>query len=138
MKKHDWNVVVDTTAFVCLLLITSTGLLLRYVYPRGGGGGHAVWNMTRHDWVEIHFWLCIVFLAAMLLHIMLHWRWVENGLVGIKKPHARLRIAVALVLLVVLIGLALAPFLSPKQETQGSGGYRGGRGSGHGRHGTPP
>jgi len=102
--------------------------VLRYICPRGAGAGRAVWGLPRHDWVEIHFYICAVFVALMLLHLILHWKWITHTLLGIGKPHARLRVLVALVLLAVLLGLAIVPFFGAQGEILEKGGRSGGHG----------
>jgi len=33
--------------------------------------------MTRHEWGAVHFYLAILFVALMVVHIILHWTWIK-------------------------------------------------------------
>ena len=34
--------------------------------------------MTCHEWGAIHFYLAVLFVSLMLVHIILHWTWIKN------------------------------------------------------------
>lgn len=57
--------------------LTGTGLLLAFRLPPGSRGGRSLsalgWG--RHDWGDLHTWISYAFLALILLHMALHWRW---------------------------------------------------------------
>ncbi len=57
--------------------MAGTGLLLAFRMPPGsrGGQGLSAWGMSRHEWGDIHTWLSYGFLALILIHLALHWRW---------------------------------------------------------------
>jgi hypothetical protein len=58
-------------------VMSGTGLLLAYRLPPGsrGGRGLSALGWLRHDWGDLHFWISIAFLALLLVHLGLHWRW---------------------------------------------------------------
>ena len=73
-----------------LLALAITGVIVRWVLPlgtsgrgqalHGGRGGEHIeqlWSMTRHDWGTIHFYLAILFVSLMVVHIILHWSWIK-------------------------------------------------------------
>ena len=91
MKRITLNFIVDLVAFLDLLVLAITGLIMKYVLPPGTGGyGRGfrggrepgeikyLWSMTRHEWGRIHFYLAVVFAALMVIHIVLHWTWIKN------------------------------------------------------------
>ena len=93
MKRGTLNFVVDLASFINLVSLALTGFILRYILPPGTGGrgrvlhgGRSVeqikdlWSMTRHQWGDIHFYLALLFVALMVVHIILHWRWITNYL----------------------------------------------------------
>jgi len=57
--------------------MAGTGLLLAFRLPPGsrGGRGLSAWGLARHEWGDWHTWLCYAFLALILAHLALHWRW---------------------------------------------------------------
>jgi len=79
MKRNSLNFWLDVLAFLCLVGLVWTGLLIHRVLPPGirGGGSHLeLWGLNRHDYGEIHLALGVGFLALMLAHLLLHWGWV--------------------------------------------------------------
>ena len=91
MKRTTLNFIVDTIAFVDLLLLAATGAILKWVLPPGSGGhgrgfsagrGGAhiktLWGLGRHDWGDVHFVLSALFVFLMLVHLILHWTWIKT------------------------------------------------------------
>jgi hypothetical protein len=91
MKRSTLNFIVDLVSFLILLGLAFTGLIMRYVLPPGtggrgrelhGGGGaeqiKELWSMTRHEWGDIHFYMVVVFVILMVVHIVLHWGWIKS------------------------------------------------------------
>ncbi len=58
--------------------MAGTGLLLALRMPPGskGGQGLQAWGMGRHEWGDLHTWISYAFIACILLHLYLHWRWL--------------------------------------------------------------
>jgi hypothetical protein len=91
MSRSTLNFVLDLASFLVLLGLTITGLVMKYILPPGtggvgrnlhGGSGSGVqaqelWSMTRHEWGSIHFYLAVVFVVLMIIHIVLHWTWIK-------------------------------------------------------------
>ena len=93
MKRSSLNFIVDLAGFIDLLGMVLTGLIMKYILPPGSGGlgcgrhggcgGEHIrhlWSMGRHDWGNIHFWLAVLFIVLMIVHIILHWSWIKNYL----------------------------------------------------------
>ena len=91
MKRTTLNFIVDFVSFVNLLGLAFTGFIMKYILPAGTGGlgrllhgGRGrehikeLWSMTRHEWGSIHFYLALVFVILMVVHIILHWGWIKN------------------------------------------------------------
>ena len=81
MRKTTLNFIVDLAAWVVILLLAATGLVVRYVLPagsggRGGGSQLLLWGLGRHDWGAVHFWASVALGGLVVLHIVLHWSWV--------------------------------------------------------------
>jgi hypothetical protein len=81
MRRTTLNFIVDLAAWVAMILLAATGLIVRYVLPagsggRGGGSQLLLWGFGRHDWGALHFWLSIALGVLVVLHIVLHWSWV--------------------------------------------------------------
>jgi hypothetical protein len=93
MKRGTVNFIVDVVSFIDLLCLAFTGFIMKYILPPGSGGyGRGfrggrdpeqikeLWSMTRHEWGTIHFYLAILFVFLMIVHIILHWEWIKSYL----------------------------------------------------------
>lgn len=101
MKRVTLNFIVDSVAFLDLLSLAFTGFIMKYILlPGTGGRGQELhdgrgsehikdlWLMTRHEWGDIHFYLAVFFIALMVVHIILHWKWIKScfkSLFGISR-----------------------------------------------------
>lgn len=129
LKRPAVNFLVDAFAFVCFVFLTTTGILMHYILPPGTGGARSTWGLGRHDWGAIHFWLAVAFLAALAVHLILHWRWITAMVRGRSREieNPRPRVAFGLVSLVGLLALAVAPLLTPVGPGTGKEAGHGGR-----------
>jgi len=96
INHSRWILSVDLASFVLLLLLSATGLLLRFGLPHGSGGGlakgmgwrslsravHNFWGLNRHEWGHLHLVIALLFLAGICLHLALHWKWIRVSLPG--------------------------------------------------------
>ncbi len=90
LRRITVNFIVDLAGFIDLLGLIFTGFVIRYVLPPGSGGrgqelhggqgaGYvkSLWSMTRHEWGDVHFYMVVVFIVLMLIHLALHWTWIK-------------------------------------------------------------
>jgi hypothetical protein len=118
VRKYQRNFTVSAIAFVLFAVLAATGLLMRFVLPKGSGESLAVWGLGRHGWGGLHFCIAAAMLATIALHLILNWRWIVAVVRG--RPRERgigPRVGAGLAALVVLLGVVAAPFLSPVRET---------------------
>lgn len=123
MKRTTANFLVDAVAFVAFVLLTATGLVERYLLPPGTGHFRALWGMNRHQWGQIHFWIAVTLMAALALHVLLHWKWLVTVVRGRRPETSGWRVALGAVGLLGLLGLSVAPFLGVIEPT-GTPGHR--------------
>ena len=76
-RNNFW---VDFASAVVLCAMLGTGVLLKWILPPGRSGGRGlVWlGEDRHFWGDVHFWLAVVMLALVVVHLVLHRSWVAN------------------------------------------------------------
>jgi hypothetical protein len=117
MRRASLNFVVDAVAFVAFVFLTATGVLVRYVLPPGSGHFSALWGADRHEWGQIHFWTAVVLMGALAFHLFLHWRWVVCMVQGRPREGSGVRMALAVLGVVALGGLAVAPFFGRVEQT---------------------
>lgn len=147
MNRQILNLVIDTAALLVMLAMVATGFLLKWVLPPGsrGGQGLQLWDTTRHDWGDLHFWLAVALLLLMFVHVLLHWSWVcalvarlargtSSG--GAVVAHARqwlYGISFLIVCCLLLVGFLWLASAHTRRgdgsEERGRGGFRGGRGA---------
>lgn len=126
MRKPELNFIIDSLAFFLFLSLASTGLLIYLILPPASG--LSVWGMDRHTWGDIHFWIAITFLALMGLHLVMHWDWIKAKVKGNSKDLtiSKTRSIITILLIIFVLFLLIAPFLSPVEES----------GAGRGRQAT--
>ncbi len=115
MKPILRNFVVDAVVFTLFVCLTTTGILMRYTLPPGAGRQVSVLGLDRHDWGALHFYLALALLAALAVHLFLHWRWFRT-VAGGRAPGAGRRLALGVVGALGLVALAAAPLLAPVDD----------------------
>lgn len=143
MRRTTLNFLVDFAAFLAMLGMIGTGLIVRFALPPGTGGRWTIWDMGRHDWGALHYYLAIALLALLLVHLALHWSWTcviadkllaSIGLSPAANPavtnrrRAVRRVAIGCVTLVV-VGGAIGGFYwwAASNVVEGHGGMRRGQ-----------
>lgn len=81
MKKIWINFWVDCVMFLSMSSMAVTGVIQRWVLPpshggRRGLGAETLLGYTRHQWGDLHFWLAVLLVAMLTIHIILHWNWI--------------------------------------------------------------
>jgi hypothetical protein len=117
MSKSMVNFLVDSVMFVAVMLLSATGFLIRYVLPPGSGHFSQLWRMDRHQWGQIHFWIAVVLMGAVALHLLLHWNWVVCMVRGRPGKASRIRVALAVIGVFALTGLMVALFFAQVEQT---------------------
>lgn len=122
LRGPTLNFIVDCVGFTAFVFLAASGVLMRYVLPPGSGHFSTVWELDRHDWGSIHFWVAVGFLSVLALHLFLHWRWITTVLRGRPREGSGARVGLGIVGLVALLALAAAPLLSPVERAGGATG----------------
>jgi hypothetical protein len=91
MKRGTLNFIIDLFSFVIFIGLITTGFIMKYILPPGSGGRGRMANggqggehiksllsMGRHDWGDIHFYLAVVFVILLVLHLFLHFDWIKS------------------------------------------------------------
>lgn len=117
MHRPTLNFLIDLVAFVAFAFLTTTGILTRYLLPPGSGRWATLWGLNRHQWGDLHFWVAVVLLGVLAIHLVLHWRWILCIVKGKRPDTSGWRVGLGLVGLIGLLGLAAAPLLAPVEQT---------------------
>jgi hypothetical protein len=81
MKKGKY--LFSLVGFLVLtgLVEAVSGFVLWFALPSGGGrrGLDLTYlGLTRHTWIDIHDWVAIALTAIVIIHIIIHWKWVAR------------------------------------------------------------
>ena len=120
MKKSNQNFIIDTLAIIAFLFLTTTGVLMRYMLPPGSGKHNTIWNLDRHEWGAIHFWLSVAFFSILALHLIYHWRWIIKVASGKPRNYSGNRVLLGVVGFIVVVLLAVAPLVTPVETASKS------------------
>lgn len=116
MKKLQIVKIIDLLSFISLLLIISTGAFLKYTLPPRSGGS-SVWGLTRHEWGDIHFYISILFLLLLSIHLLLHLAFIKKAIKGKTSSEQNYRLVIGVISIIILVLLSLAPLFSPVDES---------------------
>ena len=68
-------------AIIAMALIISWALsafsgLILWLAPevRRAGQQPLLFNITKHEWGEIHFWICVAVVIVTIIHIIIDWK----------------------------------------------------------------
>ena len=122
MKRTSLNLIIDIVAFVGFVLLTTTGVLMRYVLPPGSGHYSTIWSLDRHEWGGIHFWISVVFFLILTLHLVLHWRWIVSVVTGRPRQGSGFRVGLGIIGLTAVVTLAISPLLTSVERDTSSKG----------------
>src|SRR5210317_1582444 len=120
MKRPKLNFIIDILAFIAFVLLTTTGILMRYILPPGSGKHNLIWGMDRHEWGTIHFWISILFFSILALHLFTHWKWILSLIRGRPRDRSGYRVGLGIVGVLAIILLSIAPLLTPIESTSGN------------------
>ena len=61
------------------LVETISGFVLWLALPSHAGRRgleSSYWGFTRQTWISIHDWVAIALVVVVIIHLILHWKWV--------------------------------------------------------------
>ena len=89
MRKVNvyWGLVVSMALLSLVEAISGFVLWLRFPAGEGGGGrglgggGGGLGNLTflelsKHTWIDIHDWVAVTLVVLVVVHVILHWKWI--------------------------------------------------------------
>ncbi|MGI9227157.1 MAG: DUF4405 domain-containing protein [Gammaproteobacteria bacterium] len=115
MKKSNLITLIDISAFIGFIFVVSTGVLMRYVLPPRSGRSIEIFGMSRHEWGDIHFYITLIFLIILSVHLILHWKFIRNIFRGKIKNADTSRLFLGIIALLAVLALAVAPLVAPKE-----------------------
>lgn len=116
MNRTKLNFIIDVVAFAGFVVMTTTGVLMRYVLPPGSGHYATIWGLDRHEWGGLHFWIAVLFFSILALHLLLHWRWIVSVVTGRPRQGSALRAGLGIVGVAAVTMLSIAPLIAPVER----------------------
>jgi len=129
-KRTQSNIVIDTIGYLAFWVLVSTGIMMKYTLlpgsRRGANSATSLMGLDRHTWGDVHFWASMVFVTAIMLHLVLHWSWIT----GMFKKFLNVRpwgvVVPALVLPIVIAFIPMMGLRGFEVEKENSGKNRAG------------
>ncbi|MCP3686603.1 MAG: DUF4405 domain-containing protein [bacterium] len=79
MTKPKHNFIVDALMAISFLVLSITGLVVFFLLPSGQRSGQKeVLGIIRHTWTDVHGWVGIVLIVLVLIHLILHYKWIVS------------------------------------------------------------
>jgi hypothetical protein len=77
MSRTLVNLCLDTVLLVITLGVIWTSCILKFVFPPATRcAGWTLWGLDYDGWANLQIGTLAVILAAVVVHVMLHWNWV--------------------------------------------------------------
>ncbi|MBN1612312.1 MAG: DUF4405 domain-containing protein [Polyangiaceae bacterium] len=76
MNRTTTNFWLDVLSLLVILGLAFTGGIVHFVLPPGTGHFDLLFGLGRHDFGRIHFYLGVLAVVLLTVHVMLHWSWV--------------------------------------------------------------
>jgi quinol-cytochrome oxidoreductase complex cytochrome b subunit len=71
---------LSASSAALLLFEFMSGIILWFVLPSGQGWRFSstatVLGLDRHTWIDLHDWAALVLTAVVVVHIVMHWKWI--------------------------------------------------------------
>jgi len=77
--RARFNIFVDSLVALGFLLSAVSGVYFLFAGSSHGGTlADPIFLFSRTTWDLVHTWSSVVFIAAAVVHLAIHWRWVVN------------------------------------------------------------
>lgn len=81
MKKSDWQCIVGTFIFMCIMGMAIIGFLMGWVISkdlRAPESTRYFLGLQHHYWGNIHHYISIAFVALSIIYLILSWSWIKD------------------------------------------------------------
>jgi hypothetical protein len=129
IEKSKLNFVVDALMFVCMMALAGIGFLMKFDLIPGkerwllyGRNVELSWlGLDRHEWGTIHLVIGYILLGLLLLHIILHLRWLFNIYERMLINRAMRILLAALFVIISFLMMLFSFIITPQVEEVGPG-----------------
>ncbi len=80
MNKAKLNFLIDFLAFLSFFVTAITGLVIFFFIPPGIRQGRYIefLGVQKQVWSQIHNYAGLLMILFVLIHIVLHWKWIKS------------------------------------------------------------
>jgi hypothetical protein len=126
MKKSDWQYLIDTLLFICMVGIVFIGVLMGFFLAEGPTVRESAkyfLGLHRHQWGDIHLYLSLVFVLLIIIHLILAWSWIKGKAQNLfkKRWNTMIMVTVLLAVFVIVVFWAFMPKYPLSYEDYGRG-----------------
>jgi len=93
MRKATRNYILFITLLLLGLFQAVSGFIMWFALPHGGGGqgrsgstATTFWSPARDTWINLHDWVAIALLVIIIIHLVLHCKWITYMTKSYFKP----------------------------------------------------
>lgn len=77
------NWLIDVAVFISAIVASVSGIYFLFLPSGGYRGGRNPWYgitilFDRHTWEDLHTWGGVAMIAAVAIHLVIHWKWVVS------------------------------------------------------------
>jgi hypothetical protein len=76
LNRAKLNYWLDAAIGVAFLLSAISGLV--FLLPAGLSSGSGILGLSYQAWDVLHIWSSLAMIAGVLVHLVLHWRWITS------------------------------------------------------------
>jgi hypothetical protein len=127
LRKTTFNFLLEGISLAVLMSLVTTGLAMKFAMPPGSGDRLMQWGLSRHEWGAVHFGFASTLIGLLLLHIILHWRWIWTMARGQDPKTRRMRGIAFLFVTILFLAFLLLPWLVPVHPEARGGRHHGNR-----------
>jgi len=78
MERHKINYIIDFLMILSFIVTAITALVIFFFLPSGvkQGSYQTFLGITKATWGFYHDWSGIIFILLVIVHLVLHWKWI--------------------------------------------------------------
>jgi len=116
MKSAIINFLVEAT-IALFVLVTVTGVIIRYIPTPGAGHYSNQWPVDQYLWIHLHLWLAVILLMALMFHLMVHRKSIARSIRRERYDAFGAKLKLVIVVIVGLLTLvSVSFFFSPVEQ----------------------
>jgi hypothetical protein len=108
MNRTDRKFLIGTLLFVCMGGLVAIGILMGFYLAEGpiqAGKSKYFLGLHRHQWGKIHFYVSLIFVILMIVHLALNWSWIKGKARLLFKKYAAAMLGLVAIAPIAILAL---------------------------------